>query len=76
MKAIVASLKIKKAAGKWEKVSGESYAKIEPDPEIGIPGGLGLGTIPGVTTRMQDNKDRQMFARMTVPKNRSSRYAA
>ena len=69
LKATVASVEIKKPAGKWEKVSGESYAKIMPDPETGMPGGLGLGTISGLTLLMQDNKDRQLFARMTTPKS-------
>ena len=68
LKATVASLEIKKPTGKWEKVSGESYAKILPDAETGMPGGLGLGTISGLTLLMQDNKDRQMFARMTTRK--------
>ncbi len=40
----------------------------KPDPETGMPGGLGLGTISGLTLLMQDNKDRQMFARMGGPK--------
>jgi len=69
LKATVASVEIKKPAGKWEKVSGESYAKIVPDPVTGMPSGLGLGTISGLTLLMQDNKDRQMFARITAPKN-------
>jgi len=64
LKATVASIEIKKPAGKWEKVSGESYARILADPDTGMPGGLGLGTISGLTMLMQDNKDRQMFARM------------
>jgi len=64
LKATVASIEIKKPAGKWEKVSGESYARIQSDPETGMPGGLGLGTISGLTMLMQDNKDRQMFARI------------
>src|ERR1700748_1891458 len=68
LKATVASLEIKKPAGKWEKVSGESYGKINADPETGVPGGLGLGTISGLTLLMQDNKDRQMFARMARPR--------
>lgn len=68
LKATVASVEIKKPAGKWEKVSGESYAKIQADPESGMPGGLGLGTISGLTMLMQDNKDRQMFARMKATK--------
>ena len=45
-------------------MSGESYARIQSDPETGMPGGLGLGTISGLTMLMQDNKDRQMFARI------------
>ena len=64
LKATVASLEIKKPAGKWEKVSGERYAKIEADPETGMPGGLGLSTISGLTQLMQDNKDLQMMARL------------
>jgi hypothetical protein len=68
LKATVASVEIKKPAGKWEKVSGESYTKIQADPESGMPGGLGLGTISGLTMLVQDNKDRQMFARMKATK--------
>ena len=64
LKATVASLEIKKPAGKWEKVSGESYAKIMADPESGMPGGLDLAKISGLTLLMQDNKDRQMMARI------------
>ena len=69
LKATVASLEIKTPAGKWEKVSSESYSKIEPDPETGIPGGLGLGTISGLSGLMRDNKDRMVFARMRAPKD-------
>lgn len=65
LKATVASVEIKKPAGKWEKVSGESYAKIIADPDSGMPGGLGLATISGITMLMRDNKDRMIFARMT-----------
>ena len=68
LKVTVASVEIEKPAGKWEKVLGKSYPRIQPDPESGMPGGLGLGTISGLTLLMQDNKDRQMFARMTTPK--------
>ena len=64
LKATVASVEIKKPAGKWEKVSSESYSKIAADPETGMPGGLGLGTISGLTLLMQGNKDRQMMARI------------
>jgi hypothetical protein len=69
LKATVASLEIKKPAGKWEKVSSESYSKIKPDLETGIPGGLGLDTISGITSLMRDNKDRLVFAKMGTPKH-------
>ena len=63
LKATVASLEIKKPNGKWEKVAGESYAKIVPDPNNGIPGGLGLATINGLSSLIADNKDRLVFAK-------------
>ena len=64
LKATVVNLEVKKPAGKWEKVSGAAYAKIEPDEETGLPRGLGLDTIPGFTMLMRENKDRQVFAGM------------
>ena len=69
LKATVASVEIKKPAGKWEKVSSESYARIEPDSDSGVPGGLGLATIAGFGQLMQENKDRMIFARMGAPKS-------
>jgi hypothetical protein len=69
LKATIASVEIKKPAGKWEKVSSESYGKIAPDPDSGIPGGLGLGTIAGLSQLMQDNRDRKVFASFGAPKN-------
>jgi hypothetical protein len=68
LKATVTSLEIKKPAGKWEKVSSEAYSKIEPDLETGIPKGLGLDTISGITALMRDNKDRLVFAKMAALK--------
>jgi hypothetical protein len=65
LKATVATLEIKKPAGKWDKVATQAYAKIEADPHSGIPGGLGLTTISGLTSLMQDNKDSQVFAKLT-----------
>ena len=65
LKATVASLEIKKPAGKWEKVANASYAKITADPDTGMPDNLGLGTISGITLLMQDNKDRMVFTRMS-----------
>ena len=64
LKATVASLEIKKPAGKWEKVASQSYAKIIADEHSGVPEGLGLSTISGLGLLMQDNKDRLVFARM------------
>jgi hypothetical protein len=62
LKATVANLEIKRPAGKWEKVSGTSYDRVRADSETGIPRGLGLVSIPGLTKLMQENKDRQVFS--------------
>jgi hypothetical protein len=64
LKATVVHVEAKKPAGKWEKLTGESYAKVIADEETGIPGGLGLDTIPGFRALMQENRDRQVFAKM------------
>jgi len=65
LKATVVNLEVKKPAGKWEKVSGAAYGDVQADEETGLPRGLGLDTIPGFTMLMQDNKDRQVFARLS-----------
>src|SRR5271154_1318844 len=64
-KETVVNLEVKKPAGKWEKVSGQPYAKVIADEETGLPLGLGFETIPGFTMLMRDNKDRMAFSRMT-----------
>ena len=64
LKATVVNVEVKKPAGKWEKVSGESYAKVVADPETGLPMGLGFERIPSFRALMQDNKDRQTFAKL------------
>jgi hypothetical protein len=70
LKATVVNLEVKKPAGKWEKVSGQGYAKIQPDPETGLPLGLGLDTIPGFGMLMRENKDRMVFAKLVgTPKS-------
>ena len=61
LKGTVANLEIKKPSGKWEKVSGAAYGDIKPDPETGMPRGLGLVSITGLTMLMQENKDRRML---------------
>ena len=67
LKATVANVEIRKPAGKWEKVSGQAYGKIQSDPDTGVPLGLGFDTIPGFSMLMRENKDRQTFSRMTGP---------
>jgi len=64
-KTTLVNLEVKKPAGKWEKISGETYAKIEPDLETGLPRGLGFDTITGFTKLMEDNKDRKVFAKLS-----------
>ncbi len=64
LKATVVNVEVKKPAGKWEKIAGQPYAAVLPDDE-GLPLGLGFETIPGFRMLLQDNKDRQMIARMT-----------
>lgn len=64
LKATVVTIEVKKPAGKWEKVASEPYGKVAADPEGGLPQGLGLERIPSLTMLMQDNRDRQVFARM------------
>jgi hypothetical protein len=61
-KATVVNVEVKKPAGKWEKISGESYGRIVPDDETGLPRGLKLEVIPGFTMLMRDNKDHLTFA--------------
>jgi hypothetical protein len=65
LKGTVANLEFKKPAGKWEKISGVPYSKIEADPETGFPHGLGLDTISGFSFLMEDNKNRAVFAKLT-----------
>ena len=63
LKVTVVHVEAKKPAGnKWEKLSGADYAAVVADEETGVPGGLGLETIPGFRMLMQENRDRQVFA--------------
>jgi hypothetical protein len=66
LKATVANIEIKKPAGKWEKISGVPYSRIEADPETGFPRGLGLDTISGFAALMEDNKNRAVFAKFAA----------
>jgi hypothetical protein len=62
--ATVVNVEVKKPAGKWEKIAGAPYAKVEADADTGTPLGLGFDSIPGFMMLMRDNKDRQVFANM------------
>ncbi len=63
MKGTVVQLEIKKPAGKWDKIKSVAYAAIEPDPDTGLPRGLGFDTISGFSSLIQDNKLRAVFAK-------------
>lgn len=65
LKATMVNLEIKKPAGKWDKVASQSYSKITADPDTGMPDGLDLAKISGLTLLMQDNKDRLVFAKLS-----------
>jgi hypothetical protein len=64
LKATVVQVEAKKPAGKWEKLSSTAYAAIIQDEDTGMPSGLGLDTMPGLRMLMQENRDRQVFAKM------------
>ena len=66
LKTGVVNIEVKKPTGKWEKISGAPYSKIEPDSETGFPRGLGLDTITGFTMLMEDNKNRAVFAKLNA----------
>jgi hypothetical protein len=66
-KATIVNLEVKLPAGKWHKIAGESYSKINADPETGIPRGLGFDTISGFSQLMEDNKYRLVFAKTARP---------
>ena len=66
-KATVVNLEVKKPAGKWEKVAGEAYAKVQLDPDTDQPAGLGFEKVPSLSMLMQENRDRQIFANMGGP---------
>ena len=63
-KETVVNLEVKKPAGKWEKGSGQPYAKEQVDPTRTAARSR-FETIPSFTSLMRDNKDRLTFARMT-----------
>lgn len=68
LKATVVHLEVKKPAGKWEKLAGQSYSAVKADPESGLPLGLGLESMPSFRMLMQENKDRQALAGLSGAK--------
>ena len=68
LKGTVVNVEVKKPVGKWEKISGAPYNKIEADAETGFPRGLGFDTISGFSMLMEDNKNRAVFAKLTGSK--------
>jgi hypothetical protein len=63
-KATVVALEFRKPAGKWEKMGGAAYGAVHPDPDTGVPRGLGLVSIAGLSSLMQENSDRLAFSGM------------
>jgi hypothetical protein len=56
---------VRKPAGKWEKVAGESYAHVTQGSEDEPPRGLGFEKVPTITLLMQQNRDAMVFGRMS-----------
>ena len=63
MKITVATLEVRKPAGKWEKVASQSYAGIAAGQEDGPPTGLGFEKVPSISMLMQENRDAMVFSR-------------
>ena len=55
LKATVVNLEVRKPAGKWEKVAGESYTHVVQGSENEPPRGLGFEKVPSITALMQQN---------------------
>ncbi len=64
LKATVVNLEVRKPAGKWEKVSGDSYARVEAGVDGGLPRGLGFENVPSIGSLMEQNRDAMVFGRM------------
>jgi hypothetical protein len=64
LKATVVTLEVRKPAGKWEKVAGESYARVMQGSDDELPHGLGFEKVPSITSLMRQNRDAMVFGRM------------
>lgn len=67
LKATVATLEVRKPAGKWEKVASQSYAQVQPGAEGGPPSGLGFEKLSSIAMLMQENRDAMVFAGIGGP---------
>ena len=65
LKATVVNLEVRKPAGKWEKVAGESYAQVAHGSDDALPQGLGFEKVPSISSLMQQNRDEMVFGRTT-----------
>ena len=64
LKATVVNLEVRKPAGKWEKVGGESYSHVVSGSEDEPPRGLGFYKVPSIAGLMRENRDAMVFRRM------------
>jgi hypothetical protein len=66
LKATVVNLEVRKPAGKWEKVAGESYAHVVQGSDDEPPRGLSFEKVPSITLLMQQNRDAMVFGSVAV----------
>ena len=65
LRATVVNLEVRKPAGKWEKVGGESYARVVQESEDEPPHGLGFEKVPSIGSLMRQNRDAMVFGRLS-----------
>lgn len=53
LKSTGVDLQMRRPSGRWEKVAGQSYLKIHPDPRTGQPLDMGLEKITGIARLME-----------------------
>ena len=61
LKATVVNVEVKKPAGRWEKVSGAAYGKIQPDPEPGCRSSASAST-PSRASRCSCRRTRTAWS--------------
>jgi hypothetical protein len=65
LKATVVNLEVRKPAGKWKKVVGESYAAVVQGSEDELPRGRGFEKVSSIMLLMKQNRDAKVFGRMS-----------